>query len=247
MDYCKLLDGDGSYIAYRKLQGKKASIVFFGGFASNMNGTKANAIYKFCQENDIALILFDYFGHGQSSGNFTDYTISDWQKNCVKVINELTNGKQIVIGSSMGGWLMLLTALQLPKKIASLIGISSAPDFTEDLNLSDQQKEELNAKGVIDLASEHDQNCTYKITKNLIEDGKKNLLLNKEIIGINCPVRLLHSINDKDVPYHTSLNLAEKLKSIDVEVHLVKSAEHNMSDDRSLNILFETIREFLPE
>ncbi|WP_341807861.1 alpha/beta hydrolase [Wolbachia endosymbiont (group E) of Neria commutata] len=247
MDYCKLFDKDNNYIVYRKLQGKKASIVFFGGFASNMDGTKATAIYKFCQENDIALILFDYFGHGYSSGNFTDYTISDWQKNCARVVNELTSGKQIIIGSSMGSWLMFLTALQFPEKISALIGISSAPDFTEDLmfkELSNKQKEELDSKGIIDFTSEHDQNCTYKITKNLIEDGKKNLLLNKEVIDINCPVRLLHSINDKDVPYRTSLSLAEKIRSPDVEVHLIKSAAHNMSDNRSLEILFKIIGEF---
>ncbi|WP_395463045.1 alpha/beta hydrolase [Wolbachia endosymbiont of Cantharis cryptica] len=246
MDYCKLFDENNSHIAYRKLQGRKASIVFFGGFASNMNGTKATAIYKFCQENDIALVLFDYFGHGYSSGDFTDYTISDWQKNCARVISELTSDKQIIIGSSMGGWLMLLTALQFPERIAALIGISSAPDFTEDLifgQLSGKQKEELDSKGVIDFTSGH---CTYKITKNLIEDGRKNRLLNKKTIDINSPVRLLHSINDQDVPYQNSLNLAEEIKSTDVEVHLIKSAEHNMSDNHSLKILFQTIREFLP-
>ncbi|WP_168464476.1 alpha/beta hydrolase [Wolbachia endosymbiont of Ctenocephalides felis wCfeT] len=242
-DYQKLFDEDNNYIAYRKLQGKKVSLVFLGGFSSNMNGTKATAIYKFCQENDIALVLFDYFGHGHSSGNFTDYTISDWQRNCTKIVNELTSGKQIIIGSSMGGWLMLLTALHFPEKISALIGISSAPDFTESLVFTSKQREELDHKGIVDITSE---NCTYKITKNLIDDGKKNLLLNKEVININCPVRLLHSINDKDVPYQTSLNLAEKITSADVEVHLVKSAEHNMSDNRSLEILFKTIREFLP-
>ncbi|QUI60040.1 alpha/beta hydrolase [Wolbachia endosymbiont of Spodoptera picta] len=244
MNYCKLLDGSNGHIAYRKLQGKKASIVFLSGFASNMDGTKATAVYKFCQENDIALVLFDYFGHGNSSGDFADYTISDWQKNCAKVISELTSNKQIIIGSSMGGWLMLLTALQFPEKIAALIGISSAPDFTEDLifkQLSDKQKEELSSKGVIDFTSEH---CAYKITKNLIEDGRKNLLLNKKTIDVNCPVRLLHSINDQDVPYQVSLNLAKKIKSTDVEVHLIKSAKHNMSDNYSLKILFKTIREF---
>ncbi|WP_410529774.1 alpha/beta fold hydrolase [Wolbachia endosymbiont (group A) of Longitarsus flavicornis] len=115
-----MFDGNNGHIAYRKLQGKKASVVFFGGFASNMDGTKATAIYKFCQENDIALVLFDYFGHGHSSGNFIDYTISDWQKNCAKVISELTSDKQIIIGSSMGGWLMLLTALQFPEKNCSI-------------------------------------------------------------------------------------------------------------------------------
>ena len=246
MDYCKLLCEDNSYIAYRKLSGKKGSIVFFSGFASNMEGTKATAIYKFCKENDIALVLFDYFGHGQSSGNFIDYTISDWHKNCVRVVNELTSGRQIIIGSSMGGWLMLLTALHLPEKVAALIGISSAPDFTEDLmlkQLPNKQKEELSSKGIIDFTSEHDKNCTYKITKNLIEDGKKNLLLNKEIIYINCPVRLLHSVNDRDVPYQTSLKLAEKINSDDVEVRLIKSAGHNMSDSRSLEVLFDYVYE----
>ncbi len=89
MDYCN--DGNNGHIAYRKLQGKKASVVFFGGFASNMDGTKATAIYKFCQENDIALVLFDYFGHGHSSGDFIDYTISDWQENCAKVISVDSN------------------------------------------------------------------------------------------------------------------------------------------------------------
>ncbi|QKX02083.1 alpha/beta hydrolase [Wolbachia endosymbiont of Dirofilaria (Dirofilaria) immitis] len=244
MDYYKLFDENGRYIAYRKLQGVRASIIFFSGFASNMNGTKATAIYRFCQENNVELVLFDYFGHGYSSGNFIDYTVSDWRKNCARVISELTSGKQIVIGSSMGGWLMLLTVLQFPERISALIGISSAPDFTEDLifrQLSGKQKEELDSKGIVDFTSE---GCTYKITKNLIEDGRKNLLLNKERIDISSPVRLLHSINDKDVPYQTSLNLAKKIKSLDVEVHLIKSAEHNMSDNRSLEILFQTIREF---
>ena len=246
MDFCKLYDDDNNHIAYRKLSGEKASIVFFGGFASNMCGTKATAIYQYCKSNNIALTLFDYFGHGYSSGNFVDYTISNWHKNCVRVVNELTHGKQIIIGSSMGGWLMLLTALQLPNRIAGLIGISSAPDFTEDLiakQFSSEQKEELNANGVIDFTSGE---CTYKITKNFIEDGKTNLLLDKEIIDINCPVRLLHSINDKDVPYQTSLKLAEKIRSTDVKVHLIKSAEHNMSDSRSLEILFNAVEELLP-
>ncbi|WP_148115221.1 alpha/beta hydrolase [Wolbachia pipientis] len=215
-----------------------------------MNGTKATAIYQFCKENDIALILFDYLGHGDSSGNFIDYTISDWCNNCIKVINELTtNSKQIIIGSSMGGWLMLLTALQLPEKILALIGISSAPDFTEDLifqQLSNKQMEILISHGIIDFASSKEEyhNCTYQITNNLILDGKKNLLLNKENIDIECPIRLLHGMNDRDVPYYTSLKIAEKVKSNDVKVHLIKSAEHNMSDDYSLNVLFYTIKEF---
>ncbi len=213
-----------------------------------MNGNKATYLYKFCQRNDLSLILFDYLGHGGSTGKFLDYTISDWCENCLTVINELTDGKQIIIGSSMGAWLMLLVALQLPEKVASLIGISSAPDFTENLifnHLSNKQKNKLDNEGIINFSSQYDQNCTYQITKSLIEDGRKNLLLNKDTINILCPVRLLHGINDKSVPYHTSLDLAEKIKSPDIQVYLIKSAEHNMSDGCSIRVLFNTIKELL--
>ncbi len=250
MDYCKLFYNDkGDHIAYRKLVGERGSIVFFGGLASDMNGTKATAIYQFCKENNIALVLFDYLGHGYSSGNFINYTVSDWYENCIKVIDELTDGRQIIIGSSMGGWLMLLTALQLPKKISALIGISSAPDFTEDLifkQLSNEQMAELDSHGIINFSSSgKDYHYTYKITKNLIIDGRKNLLFTKEEIKIECPIRLLHGMSDQDVPHYTALRIAEKIKSNDVEVRLVKSAEHNMSDGYSLKVLFDTIREFI--
>ncbi|WP_333023448.1 alpha/beta hydrolase [Wolbachia endosymbiont of Pentidionis agamae] len=248
MDYKKLVDHDNNYIAYRKLPGTKASIIFYGGFASNMNGTKANAIYEYCKKNDIELVLFDYFGHGNSGGRFIDYTISDWHSNCIRIINELTYDKKIIIGSSMGGWLMLLTAITFPERISALIGISSAPDFTENLifeKLSKEQKEELYSNGIIDFISKHDKNCKYPITKNLIEDGRKHILLNEDIIDIKCPVRLLHSMSDKDVPYHTSLHLAEKIESTDVEVILTKGGGHNMSDQNSLEILFRTLKEFI--
>ena len=247
MNYLQL-SGNNETIAYKKLQGNRGSIVFFGGFASNMNGNKATHLYKFCQKNDISLILFDYLGHGYSTGKFLDHTISDWYHNCFSIINELTYGKQIIIGSSMGAWLMLLIALRLPEKVASLIGISPAPDFTEDLifnYLSNEQKNKLDNEGIINFSSQYDQNCTYQITKSLIEDGRKNLLLNKDSINLLCPVRLLHGINDKSVPYHISLNLAEKIKSPDIQVYLIKSAEHNMSDRHSIRLLFNTIEELL--
>ncbi len=245
MKYC--IDRNNNRIAYKKVTGTRASVIFYGGFASNMNGTKANALYEFCQKSDIELTLFDYLGHGSSNGQFTDYTVSNWHENCLEVIEKLTNGKQIIIGSSMGGWLMLLTALSMPERVSALIGISAAPDFTEELifnKLSDQQKDDLLSLGVIDFISD-DSSCSYKITKNLIKDGRKNLLLNKNNIDINCPVRLLHGLNDKDVPYNYSLTLAEKIKSSNAEVHLIKSAEHSMSDNNSLNLLFKTLSEFI--
>lgn len=264
------IDKNGNRIAYKKVKGTRASIVFYGGFTSDMNGTKANALYDFCQKSNVELTLFDYLGHGSSSGNFTDYTISEWHKNCLEVIENLTCGKQIIIGSSMGGWLMLMTALSLPERISALIGIAAAPDFTEDLifkKLSDKQKRDLSSLGIIDFISDDRKSisrlahvmqdisnaesqkkssgCSYKITKNLIEDGRKNLLLSKDNININCPVRLLHGLNDKDVPYYYSITLAEKITSNNVKVHLIKSAGHNMSDDYSLDVIFQTLSEFI--
>ncbi|GHM58568.1 MAG: alpha/beta hydrolase [Candidatus Mesenet longicola] len=246
------IDKNGNRIAYKKVKGTRASVIFYGGFASDMNGTKANALYDFCQKSNIELTLFDYLGHGSSSGNFIDYTISDWHENCLEVMENLTYGKQIIIGSSMGGWLMLMTALSMPQRVSALIGIAAAPDFTEDLifkKLSDTQKNDLSSLGIIDFPSieeikpqEKLSNCSYKITRDLIEDGRKNLLLDKGNINISCPVRLLHGLNDKDVPYHYSITLAEKITSNDVEIHLIKSAQHNMSDDYSLNIIFKTLR-----
>ncbi len=249
LDYCKLFyNNKKDYVAYRKLVGERGSIVFLGGFASDMNGAKATAIYQFCKKNNIALVLFDYLGHGYSSGNFIDYTVSDWCENCIKVIDELTDGRQVIIGSSMGGWLMLLTALQLPQKILALIGISSAPDFTEDLifkQLSNAQIEELDSHEIIDFSPRQDNHYTYKITKNLIIDGRKNLLFTQEEIKVECPIRLLHGMSDQDVPYYTSLKIVEKVQSDDVKVDLIKSAKHNMSDGYSLRVLFDTIREFV--
>ncbi|UWI83390.1 alpha/beta hydrolase [Wolbachia endosymbiont of Howardula sp.] len=244
----RLYDQDNQYIVYRQIRGTRASIVFLGGFGSDMNGTKATAIYKFCQAHDLSLVLFDYFGHGTSSGHFTDYTISDWKQNCIEIISQLTIGKQIIIGSSMGGWLMCLIAMQLPQTILALIGISCAIDFTQNLifeKLSDQQKIALSLYGMIHFSAHDNENCTYQITKELIEDGRNNLLLTKNLIEIYCPVRLLHSLNDKDVPYHTSLNLAHKIASNDVEIHLIKSASHNMSDNTSIEKLFKIIKELL--
>ena len=237
----------GLHIAYRQLPGNTASIVFFGGFNSNMQGSKATALYDYCKSHNLGLILFDYLGHGESDGQFTDYNISDWYKNCTEVINQLipTNKPQVIIGSSMGAWLMLLVAISCQNKVLHLISLAGAPDFTESLifqKLNMEQKDELYKYGKIILCK-NNNTYSYVITRNLIEDGRKHLLLNQESINITYPITLVHGMNDDTVPYQTSIALAEKIKSNNVNLHLIKSANHSLSDDASLKVIFKYIKE----
>lgn len=228
-------------IAYHKITGDKTKpfVVFLSGFRSDMEGTKAVFLESVCKDLDYGYVRFDYFGHGKSSRKFTDCNISIWKQNCLDVINNLTENRElIIIGSSMGGWLMILTALKIQDRLKGLIGIASAPDFTEDLILqefSEAQKRELYKKGLVNLESEYSDE-PYLITKDLIEDGGKNLVL-KGDININCPVRLLHGKNDMDVPTSCSTKLAEKLTSQDVTVNLIDGADHRMSSDEALAVL----------
>ena len=241
------------HIAYKQLTGtKEVSLIFFGGLHSNMNSTKATALYDYCKYHNLSLILFDYLGHGESDGIFTDYNISDWYKNCIDVINQLTSPNEllIIIGSSMGAWIMLLVALSHPHKISHLIGLAGAPDFTESLifnKLTTIQKDELHKYNQLTLSSNSNDNYSYIITKNLIEDGRKHLLLNQESINIESPITLIHGMNDNTVPYNISITLAEKVKSQNVNLHLIKSANHNLSDDTSLNILFKCVKKAIEQ
>ena len=237
------------HIAYKQLTGtKEASLIFFGGFHSSMNGTKATALYNYCESNNLNLILFDYLGHGESDGIFTDYNISDWYQNCIDTMNQLTppNKPLIIIGSSMGAWLMLLVALSYPHKISHLISLAGAPDFTESLifeKLTIIQKDELYKYNQLTISFNINNDYSYIITKNLIEDGRKHLLLNQKFINIESPITLIHGMNDNIVPYNTSITLAEKVKSQNVILHLIKSSDHSLSDDVSLSTLFQSVEE----
>lgn len=236
------------YIAYHKTNGKKNTpgIVFLGGFMSDMTGTKATALEQWAQKNNQSYIRFDYFGHGQSSGKFTDGTISIWKHNVLTVIDTLTEGPQIIVGSSMGGWLMLLAARERPEKTAAIIGIASAPDFTKNLmwdKMTNEQQKELTTNGSIDLPSDYSDE-PYPTTLELIEDGKKHLLLDSAI-EITCPVQLIHGMKDDDVPYTLSVALAEKLTSQNVQTHLIKKSDHRMSSDDDIAFLLKTIEETL--
>jgi pimeloyl-ACP methyl ester carboxylesterase len=248
MSYQKLTLPDNNYIAYHKHEGKKnkPGVIFLGGFMSDMTGTKATELEKFCKEKDLNFIRFDYLGHGQSSSKFTDETIGSWKNNALAVLDELTQGPQILIGSSMGGWLMLLAALERPERIVGIIGVASAPDFTEDLiwdKMTDEQKDILQKEGVYNLESEYGDD-PYPITMKLIEEGRNHLLLNDNI-KINCPVRLLHGMLDEDVPSNCSVMLGQQLTTDNLCVNLIADGDHRMSEPQHIELLCETLEDMV--
>jgi pimeloyl-ACP methyl ester carboxylesterase len=242
-----LTRADGATIAYRRRAGRAPGIIFLGGFMSDMTGTKAEALDQFCAREGRAYLRFDYFGHGASSGEFAQATVGRWKEDALAVLDKLTEGPQVLVGSSIGGWIMLLAALARPKRIHALVGIAAAPDATEDLmwaQLSPAQQTAMLRDGCLRLPSQYSAE-DYVYTMKLIEDGRAHLLL-RAPIPLACPVRLLHGMADPDVPWRTSLTLAEKLASTDVRVILVKAGDHRLSTERDLALLMRTIAEVAP-
>ncbi len=230
---------NGASIAYHHTPGNRPGVIFLPGFKSDMMGTKAIALESYCTSRGNAFLRFDYQGHGQSSGDFNDGTIGEWASDAMDALDHLTEGPQVLVGSSMGAWIMLLVARYRPSRIAGLLGLASAPDFTEDLittEFSDLQKAELKAKGHILIHNEHDPATPYRINEKLLDEGRTQLML-REPLELNIPVRLIHGIKDRDVPWTTSMRIMEIVTSNDVEVTLVKAGEHRLSEEEDLNRL----------
>tara|TARA_Y100000588_G_scaffold392640_1_gene505301 strand:+ start:994 stop:1743 length:750 start_codon:yes stop_codon:yes gene_type:complete len=234
---------DGVQLAYNRTVGQSPGVVFLGGYMSDMTGTKALSLERFCQENNQSFVRFDYRGHGASSGSLKRSTITAWTTDALAIIDSLTEGPQILVGSSMGGWIMILAALARKNLISALVGVAAAPDFTERLleeELSEEQLLELNRAGSTHIYSPYSEE-PYLFTKLLLEDGQANLVLG-ETINFECPVRLLHGLKDSSVPWQTSIKLAEALNTTDVEVTLIKHGDHRLSDPASLDSLIEKIQ-----
>ena len=243
-----LTRGDGATIAYHKSTGAAPGVVFMGGFRSDMAGTKAMALESFCRRAGRAFLRFDYHGHGASSGDFTDGTIGHWAGDAIAVLDQVTEGPQIVVGSSMGGWIMLLAALARPQHIAGLVGIAAAPDFTEELmwrRYGPEIRATLERDGIYYEPSDYDDG-PYPVALALIEEARDHLLLDRPI-PIHCPVRLLHGMKDEAVPWMTAPRIAEKLLSADVKVLLVKDGDHRLSRDEDLVRLCATVNELCDE
>ncbi len=221
-------------LAYVKSEGKGPGVIFCGGFRSDMTGVKAVALEEFCAARGQQFIRFDYSGHGQSSGAFEDGTIGGWKDDVLAVLTNLSKGPQVLIGSSMGGWLSLLAAMEKPKRVCAIITIAAAPDFTEHMirqKLTTAQKMRMEKKGVIRVASDIGE--PYAISRGLIEEGRKHLLLDG-VIPVACPVHLIHGMKDDDVPWEYSLALNEKLASQDVKLTLVEGGDHRLSEPKDI-------------
>lgn len=226
---------NGSHLAYMKADFRSdVTVVFFCGFRSNMLATKASTLYSYCIANEISCVVFDYLGHGDSGANFEDCCLSDWRKNCNAVIEQLTDTPLVVVGSSMGGWLALHAAIDYPDRVRGLVTLAAAPDFTEsiDSNISEADRELLAYDGKVELLI---NDCSYLITKKLLEDGKNHLLLNRDTIPVKCPVIMVHGMQDVTVPYQHSIDVAEKLESCDVSVQLLKSGDHRLNEQPILD------------
>ncbi|MCP4330375.1 MAG: alpha/beta hydrolase [Alphaproteobacteria bacterium] len=244
----RLERADGGWISHRRNPGSGPGVVFLPGFRSDMAGTKAAVLDAYCRARGQAYLRFDYSGHGESSGKLTDGTIGVWAADAVETLDALTEGPQVLVGSSMGGWTMLLAALARPERIAGLVGIAPAPDFTEDLIWSvadDAMKAALETEGVWHEPSQYDDEPT-PITRALVEDGRNHLLL-RAPIPLSCPVRLIHGMKDPDVPWQTSLRIADRLASTDVEITLIKDGDHRLSEAADLARLTDTLGRLLDQ
>ena len=234
----------GENLAYsHEENGSKTSVFFFGGYASDMTGTKATALSQWCEKNNYNFIRFDYSGHGKSEGNFEDGGITKWSSEATEVLKSFSKEKNIVIGSSMGGWISLIVTLKNLNLISALIGIASAPDFVvgEWNRLSDEQKAQIKNDGKI-IINWDKYNDDYTITYKFLKDGMNNMLLNSAI-NVDCPIRLLHGRLDQVVSYETSEKIIEKITSKNKKLTIIEDGDHSLSRESDLQLLFDNIRE----
>jgi pimeloyl-ACP methyl ester carboxylesterase len=233
---------NGRRIAFQLTEGQGPCVVFLGGFKSDMNGTKALFLRDWAKAQGRAFLRFDYSGHGASSGAFADGCIGDWSADAMAVLSAKTSGKVILVGSSMGGWISLLVARAMPERVAGMVGIAAAPDFTEDdmwAGFSEVQRRELEAQGRIDLPSDYSDE-PYVITRRLIEDGRNQLVMRTRLT-MPFPVRLLQGTADEDVDMSVALRLLKHAKGDDIRLTLVKGADHRFSSDENLRLIGHAI------
>lgn len=227
----------GRSLAYHRTAGQGPCIVFLGGLKSDMQGTKAVHLEAWAQAQGRAFLRFDYSGHGESGGRFEDGCIGDWHEDSVAAVTALTDGPLLVVGSSMGGWQALLLAREMPARIAGLVTIAAAPDFTEDgywANFTAAQKRALDTVGHVELPSDYME--PYVVSKRLIEDGRTRLVL-RSTLRLPFPVRCLQGTADTAVSTATALRLLDHADCPDMRLTLIKDADHRFSDGPCLGLI----------
>ena len=235
---------EGRRIAYHLTEGDGPAIVFCGGFMSDMEGTKAVFLGNWARANGRAYLRFDYSGHGRSSGAFTDGSIGDWFADAGRAI-DICDGPVVLVGSSMGGWISLLLARERPDKVAGLVTIAAAPDFTEDsmwAGFDDAQRTALAAEGLVHLPSDYGD--PYPITRHLIEDGRQHLVL-RDPLHLPFPTRFLQGTADADVELSVALRLLDHAAGDDIRLTLVKGADHRFSDETCLALIVRSVEDVL--
>ncbi|MEF3046263.1 alpha/beta hydrolase [Pseudotabrizicola sp. L79] len=236
----------GRRIAYHQTAGSGPGVVFLGGFRSDMQGSKALFLEDWAKQQGRAFLRFDYSGHGQSSGAFLDGAIGDWFEDAQAAITHLTQGPQVLVGSSMGGWIALLLARALPERVAGMVGIAAAPDFTEDsmwAGFDDTQRRALQVQGRVELPSDYSDD-PYVITRRLIEEGRQRLVL-RAPLDLPFPVRLLQGTADTDVPVSVALRLLDHASGPDLRLTLHKGADHRFSTPPCLAMIAAAIEDVL--
>jgi pimeloyl-ACP methyl ester carboxylesterase len=232
----------GRRLAFRHLKGRAPAILFLPGYMSDMEGSKALALESWAAREGRAFRRFDYGGCGLSPGAFEEQSLADWRGDVLAMIDDLGDAPVVLVGSSMGGWLMLLNALERPERVAGLVGIAAAPDFT-GWGFSEAEKETIRREGrLVQPTPYGDQ--PYVTTRTFWESGEALKLLHAPI-AIDCPVRLLHGRADPDVPHTVSLALAERLRSSDVQTILIKDGDHRLSRGQDLALLTATLAQLL--
>lgn len=242
----RLARPDGATIAYHAHHGKLPGAVFCGGFNSDMGGTKALALEQACLAEGRSYIRFDYFGHGQSTGAFAEGTIGRWRDDCLAVLDLVAQGPQVLVGSSMGGWLATLAALARPGKVAGLVLIAPALDFTERLmrpGLPAEALAALERDGVWIRPSPYGPDG-YPITRRLLDEGRDHLLLDRPVPYAG-PVRILQGMEDPDVPWRHALDTVAAFAGGDVQLTLIKDGDHRLSRPQDLNLLEQSVAAML--
>lgn len=235
----------GRRLAYHKTDGRGPCVVFLGGLKSDMEGTKALHLEAWARAQGRAFLRFDYSGHGESSGTFEEGCIGDWHEDTLAAIDLLTEGPIVPVGSSMGGWQALLLARARATRIAGMVTIAAAPDFTEDgywANFSEAQKAELDARGYVELPSDYME--PYHVSKRMIEDGRQRLVL-RDPLPLPFPVRCLQGTADTAVSTETALRLLDHATCPDMRLQLVKDADHRFSDGPCLGLIETAVEDIL--